>query len=157
MVKGLLFVPLAVLLVILMIQLVPKLMVADDIGPELQEAAEVVDLKYSQGQEGSGLATGFSTSGHMTVTPLSYGSGPVYSVVFKCAHGKFVVEGKEDHYRELWSKLEVGQQVTVKYREIVSTDINGQKKVERDFLGAEPLKTSTATAGLGAEQGHARE
>lgn len=89
----------------------------------LQEDAEVVDVDYK------------------LLLPLPK---RIFTVVFKCQHGKFTVE---DRY--LWERMVKGQDVDVAYKEIYEAtykDLNNdgkrdlveRKLVKYDFLDAQP-------------------
>ena len=53
-----------------------------------------------------------------------------WGVVFKCKHGKFVVQGYGSKYKELWSKMEARDNVIIKYHEIYKVY---KKKKRREF------------------------
>jgi hypothetical protein len=44
---------------------------------------------------------------------------PSWGIVFECKHGQFIVEdsGRESRAHNLWKRLKVGQEVTVRYQE----------------------------------------
>ena len=95
-------------------------------GPEKTEPATVVDLPFVPAGHGSG--SGFTSKGSVVFTSVSIPAR--YAVVFECEHGRFVVQG--ENQRALWSRLKVGQRVTVRYREVFEDG----KVVDLDFLDA---------------------
>lgn len=74
-----------------------------------------------------------------------------YGAVFKCQHGTFTSQGSDERHKNLYDKLQDGQEVDVTYKEIYrttykDTDGDGKKDlIERvligfDFLDANPKK-----------------
>jgi hypothetical protein len=117
----------------------------------LKENAVVSDTVYTPSHHGSsvdvGITTDFDGNAGLSFTPTSVSIPEKYGVVFRCQHGKFVVQGAGERYRELWEGFEEGQEVEVTYKEVyrsVYDDADGdgvKELVERelikyDFLGA---------------------
>jgi hypothetical protein len=112
---------------------------------DLHETAIVEDAFFMPSRHGSSSGLGYDLTGE---GGLSVHSGSVnlpekYAVVFKCQHGKFIIEeegksaqeknGKEISTRELWEKLSKGDTVDVTYREIYDVhyeDTNDDGKCE---------------------------
>lgn len=85
-------------------------------SPLLRESALVVETVYQPSQHGTGVG---------------------YAVVFRCQHGKFVVEGEGGKYRALWEKLAEGDSVTVLYHEVYREHDDGRRElVDHDFIDA---------------------
>jgi hypothetical protein len=119
----------------------------------LHEDAKVVDVAYTPSRHGSGAGPSFGmTSGGDVAMGLSVTSVSIpkkYAVVFKCQHGKFIVEGEDEEHKKLWERLQEGEDVDVTYREIYETtyqdyDKDGKKEfierklIDYDFLDAQP-------------------
>lgn len=91
----------------------------------LSEPAEVYDVAYVPSGHGSDLAVGVSSSGKMTVTPISVDIPERYAVVFKCQHGKFVIDGERG--KACYEALQRGDKVVVRYSikyEVTSNSTN---------------------------------
>ena len=41
-----------------------------------------------------------------------------YAVVFRCQHGKFIVDSNQEKAKEMWGRLKTNQEVTVSYQEV---------------------------------------
>ena len=85
---------------------------------------------------GSDVAVGFSTSGKggMTVTPIDVDIPERYAVVFKCRHGKFVIDGERGE--ACYKKLEKGDQVIVTYCEKFKVTKNSTNCIGLHFIDA---------------------
>lgn len=59
-----------------------------------------------------------------------------YAVVFRCEHGKFIIDGSNGE--SLYKRFSAGDHVTVRYREVFEVDADKRVLVDLDFLGAEP-------------------
>ena len=101
-----------------------------DFGKEervrFEEPAKVQVLAYTPGFHSSDIAPGISTSGNFTFSSVTVSAPEKWSIVFKCKHGSFVIER-----REIFEKLEQGQEVTVISDERWRVYEDGR----RDFLG----------------------
>lgn len=121
----------------------------------LHEDAKVVDVVYTPSRHGGGIGPSFGmTSGGDAAVGLAVTSVNIpekYAVVFKCQHGKFIVEGEDKEHKNLWGRLQEGQEVDVTYKEIyeatyMDANKDGKKEyIERklikyDFLDAKPKK-----------------
>jgi hypothetical protein len=110
-------------------------------GPELVETGEVLEVIYSPGRRQEIKTTWEDTllgSGNIPHTSKVIESENKYSVVFKCQHGKFVIEdeGKGTRAERLWKKLEKGSKVRIRYCEVMK---NG--KVDKyEFVDAEKIQ-----------------
>ncbi len=101
-----------------------------DWGPVVTEPAEVDSLAFVP--EGHGTGTGFSSSGNVAVTFVDVPAR--YAVVFRCQHGKFVVQGADERHKNLWQRLREHDPVTVYFRqEVGGTGL--------DFVNAEKRAT----------------
>ncbi len=121
----------------------------------LHEDATVSDVVYIPSRHGSGSGIGptFDMTGDggigVAVTNVDVHIPEKYAVVFKCQHGKFIVEGTDKPHKSLWEKLSEGQEVDVSYREVyksVYDDVDGDGEkdlvsralIKYDFLDAKP-------------------
>ena len=117
----------------------------------LHEDAVVSETVYSPSRHGSDISPTYDLTGDggvgFAITSVSIPEK--YAVVFKCQHGKFIVEGTDKAHRDLWQRLEEGKKVDVSYKEIykaVYDDVDGDGEkdllsrdlVDRDFLDAQP-------------------
>lgn len=86
-------------------------------GKTLTESAEVYDTCFVPKGHGSDTAVGytFAGKGGMTITPINVDIPERYAVVFKCQHGKFVIDGERGE--ACYKKLEKGDHVTITYCE----------------------------------------
>ncbi len=116
------------------------------------EDAVVSETVYSPSKHGSGTGVGptFNMDGDIgiSITSVSVDVPEKYAVVFKCKHGKFIIEGKGKKYKELWGRFESGDSVSVSYKEVYKStykDTNDDGKeelikkslVDYDFLDAQ--------------------
>ena len=98
----------------------------EKLSPELTEGATVVDLVYNPSNHGSDV----NPSLHMTedggvglgFTFTEVDIPEKYAVVFQCQHGKFIIQDDQPKVKELWSRLKLGQRVTVRYKEVYQDD-----------------------------------
>jgi hypothetical protein len=102
-------------------------------GPELQESGEVYDLCFVPKGHGSDTAVGFNSEGHVTVTPIDIKIPPRFAVVFKCQHGKFVVDGERG--QSLYNQLNKGDAVTIRYCEVLESNDGKTNAVDLRFIG----------------------
>ena len=66
------------------------------------EKIKVDDVIYQPATHGSGSSLGFTTDGSLTISDISINTKAKYFVVFKCVHGKFIVEDSV-----MWSRVQV--------------------------------------------------
>lgn len=110
-------------------------------GPKLVETGEVLEVIYQPGQRHEVKTTWEDTllgSGNIPHTSKVIDSANKYSVVFKCQHGKFLIEdeGKGTRAEKLWKKLEKGNKVRIWYHEVMEDG-----KVDRyEFVDAEKIQ-----------------
>lgn len=135
----------------------------------LTEDAEVVDLVYTPSRHGSGSGAGpsINMSGDVGISfvSVSVDIPEVYAIIFKCDHGKFIVQSnkheesqkikslrenlKDGHHKEsqkiksLWENLKDGQKVSITYREVYKNTYDGDKLLEShlvkyNFIDAKP-------------------
>ncbi len=99
----------------------------------LTEPATVVDLVYTPSRHGSGVGPSFDLTGDggigFAVTDVSIPER--YAVIFRCAHGKFIVQNDQNLVRRLWNELTEGQRVTVSYREQYSATYEDKELLSR--------------------------
>ena len=116
---------------------------------DLYEDAVVVDVVYNPSKHGSGVGPTIDLTGEggVGVAFTSVSIPEKYAVVFRCQHGKFIVEGTDQEHKFLWEKSTEGDSVKVKYRELYQSvyddpegDGNNQlisrTLVDYDFLDA---------------------
>ena len=106
----------------------------------MTEPATVEDTFYQASMHGSTGGVGLGMDGN-----ISFHSGSVYVpekyvIVFKCQHGKFIIEGGGDRNKRLWSVLSKGDNVIVYYKEnyLVSKK-HGKQFTGYDFIDAEKV------------------
>lgn len=117
----------------------------------LHEEAVVSDVVYTPSRHGSGSGIGptmgFDGNIGIAITHVDVNIPEKYAVIFKCQHGKFIIQGTSQRYKNLWEKLERDQNVIVEYREVyksVYDDIDGdgvkdlikRELIKYDFLDA---------------------
>ena len=125
--------------------------VKTEISDVLHEDGKVVDLVYSPSNHGTGIGptVDLTGDGGMGIAVTSVDIPEKYAVVFRCQHGKFIIEGTDEKYKNLWSRLEENQEVDITYRErykITYDDIDNDGKkepiekrlIKYDFLDAQP-------------------
>lgn len=105
-------------------------------SPPMEEKAKVVDVVYLPSQHGSGISPGFSTSGNVTISVTSVDIPQKYAIVFECAHGKFIVEGESQKYKNLWNNLHTGDPVIVTYNEQYLVSRETRKFLKYHFIDA---------------------
>lgn len=113
---------------------------------EMTEPAMVTEVIYSPPRHGSDIAPtfGMTGGGNMTVgfTSVDVKIPEVYAIVFKCQHGKFIIQTPHKKAKDLWGHLKRDQEVTVRYREVYRVLYGKDKKpikkelLEYDFIDA---------------------
>lgn len=116
----------------------------------LHEDAEVVDVVYTPSRHGSNteLVPTFDFEGNVNfaLTTVTVSIPEKYAVVFRCQHGKFIVEGTDQQHKKLWSRFTGGEKVDVSYKEVYRktyhvvdkerTLIKPPELIDYDFLDA---------------------
>lgn len=109
-------------------------------GPELTEPAEIYDTCFTpagHGQTSGGY--GMTMKGKLAYHfPQSISIPAVYAVVFKCQHGKFVIDGERG--KALYERFSKGDQVTVKYCDKIEVDDGVERAIGLHFIDAVPRK-----------------
>ncbi len=110
-------------------------------GPVLTEEGEIYETAYVPAGHGSDIAVGYNTGdqGGLSITPISVDIPERYAVVFKCQHGKFVIDGNKGE--ALYKRFEKGDRCTITYREIIRIGMKDYEEVSRtvydlDFIDA---------------------
>lgn len=105
-------------------------------GVNLTEPAEVYDTCFVPKGHGSDVAVGYSTAGkgEVIITPIDVNIPERYAVVFKCQHGKFVIDGERGE--ACYKKLENGDHVTVTYCEKFEVTKNTTNCIGLHFIDA---------------------
>lgn len=113
----------------------------DEFSETMTEAGEVYDTAFVPAGHGNDTAVGFNTGkgGGVTITPIDVNIPERYAVVFKCLHGKFVVDG--DKAKGLYQKLDRGDKVTISYREVIRVVDGKRSIVDLDFLDAVKMQS----------------
>ena len=107
----------------------------------MTEEVVVEATPFAPAQYGTGLGTGLSSSGEMVTTTTSVMLPSSYAVVLRCeAHGRFAVQGSDERYWRMWNRFNVGQRLTVTYREKRN---RAGELVGLDFISAEPISPPT--------------
>lgn len=102
---------------------------------DMAELGEVYDVAYMPAGHGSGTGYNFSDgsiSYHDVTIPARY------AVIFKCKHGKFVIDGPRGE--DLYNKLEKGQAVTISYQEVYEVENGVSNLCKLHFVDAVPTK-----------------
>jgi hypothetical protein len=98
-------------------------------GPELTEPAEIYDTCFvpaGHGETSGGV--GINTKGHWAYNfPQGVEIPAAYAVVFKCQHGKFVIDGERGE--AIYKSFSKGDLVTVIYQEKLLVHDDGKKEV----------------------------
>lgn len=102
----------------------------------LTEQATVDDVVFAPSQHGSSSGIAIDGNGRAGPTFSSVSIPEKYAIVFRCQHGKFVVQGEGEKYRLLWERLHRGQCVDVTYREEYVVREDGRVLTGYDFLDA---------------------
>lgn len=111
------------------------------------ESAIVADLVYTPKNHATSIipVPSLDADGDITMSSMEVDVDipEKYAVVFKCQHGKFIIENDQVRTKSLYEKLRIGQEVTVSYREIFekTLDSNGKilsrRRVKYDFIDVE--------------------
>ena len=109
-------------------------------GPEITEPGEVYDTCFVPKGHGSDVAIGYSMAGKggVTVTPVDIDIPARYAIVFKCQHGKFVIDGERGE--RLYKKLSKGDHVTIRYCECFEVDGGKTNAADLHFIDADVVK-----------------
>jgi hypothetical protein len=123
----------------------------------LHEDAKVVQTVYTPSRHGSGTTVNFNSDDEGNINPgfgvTSIDIPEKYAVVFKCQHGKFIVEGTDSQHKALWKRMNEGDIVDVTYKEVYQTRYNNQdgkknilekRLIDYDFIDAQPKSSSKA-------------
>ncbi len=113
----------------------------------LHEPATISETVYSPSIHGSGVGPTIDFNGNVGIAITSVNIPEKYAVVFKCQHGKFIIEGSNKKYKDLWERLNEGDSVRVNYREMYRSayqdtnndgkkDLLSKKLIDYDFLEA---------------------
>ncbi len=108
-------------------------------GPTLEEAGEIYDTCFVPKGHGSDVAIGYNAGkgGGLTVTPVDITIPARYAVVFKCQHGKFVIDGERG--MDVYKKFDKGDKVTIRYCEVFEVTKDSTNAVDLHFIEAIPL------------------
>lgn len=102
----------------------------------MTETAVVDDVIFAPRNHGSGAGFGMSMSGNIVMTTTSVTIPAKWAVVFRCQHGKFIIQGTRREHEALWKKMTRGQQVVVTYREVYEVSNGTRRLIDFDFLDA---------------------
>lgn len=98
------------------------------------EPAVVEDVIFTPSLHGSGVGPTFTGEGDVGITFTSVNIPEKYAVVFRCQHGKFVIQGTGEKYKKLWEHLVRNQEVTVHYKEIYRVTYDGDEVLSRELI-----------------------
>lgn len=104
----------------------------------LNESGEVADTAYVPAGHGTSTGWNFGKHGGLVISDVDISAR--YAIVFKCQHGKFVIEG--NHAQQLYSKLCKGDKVNISYQTIFKIYYDkdqkeaGREAIKLDFLDA---------------------
>lgn len=116
---------------------------------ELVEEAEVVQVIYQPSQTSSSSGTSMDLDLKVKFHNHTITSPDKFAVVFKCQHGKFVIEdeGKGSRAERLWKKLAQGDKVSIRYKEVNTTWPDGRRELQKyEFLDAEKVEKGGSDA-----------
>lgn len=104
---------------------------------ELTENGTVHDTAFIPKGHGSDLVLVPDSEGGVSLSHVSVNIPERYAIVFKCQHGKFVIEGEKA--KALYQKLDRGDSVLIKYREVYRITKTETNLVDLDFVDAEKI------------------
>jgi len=109
-------------------------------GPELTESGEVYDTCFVPKGHGSDTAIGYNMGegGGMTITPIDVNIPARYAIVFKCQHGKFVIDGERGE--SLYKQLSKGDKVNIRYCEVLEVKDGHTNAVDLHFIAADIVR-----------------
>jgi len=107
-------------------------------SPVLSEPAVVLDTVYQPSSHGDGMGLALNSKGGVSPAFTSVDIPAKWAIVFKCQHGKFIVEGTDEKHKALWEKLTRDQKVTVSYREVFHVTDKERRLAKYDFIDAVP-------------------
>lgn len=121
---------------------------AEEESGVIYEDAIVSETVYSPSRHGSDLAPTIDITGEggLGVAIVDVQIPEKYAIVFKCQHGKFIVEGTDRKHKELWGRFNRGDSVTVSYKEMYKstykdTDCDGKKElIHKSLIGYDFLE-----------------
>lgn len=96
----------------------------------------VEDVIFAPSQHGSGVGIAIDGKGRAGPTFTSISVPEKYAIVFRCEHGRFVVQGESERCQHLWQHLKGGETVQVTYREIYLVGANTRELIGFDFIDA---------------------
>ena len=112
-------------------------------GP-LSEEATVIGVYYQPSMHSSNISPGMNFNGDINFNLVTIDVPEKYTIVFKCQHGTFMVEGKQrfDKFAEF-----IGKKVTVVYFEVFRNTYDKDELVKSvlidyDFIDANPIDKS---------------
>lgn len=111
----------------------------DVLGPTQSEPAEVYDTCFVPSGHGqTSGAWGYGHDGGVYTPPQDITIPATYAVVFKCQHGKFVIDGPRGEV--LYKKLEKGDSVIVTYCEELTVDNGVTNHTGLHFIDANRVR-----------------
>lgn len=104
----------------------------------MTEEVVVEATPFAPAQSGMGIGSGTDHKGRSVTTTEFVSIDAAYAVVLRCdAHGRFAVQGSDERHKQLWSRFQVGDRLTVVYRE--KRNLSGER-VGFDFISADPVR-----------------
>ena len=107
----------------------------------LTEDGTVVDTIHLAHHSDVNFGPTINMNGDLGMAMTSTSIPEQWGVVFRCQHGKFAIQGSRDKYKELWNRLDNGDKVIIKYKEVYNVWKESGKKefVSLDFISADKL------------------
>lgn len=103
----------------------------------LTETGEIYDTAFVPKGHGSDVKMHFDSEGNVSLTPVTVNIPERYAIVFKCQHGKFVIDG--DKAKGLYNRFNRGDRVIIQYREIIRVHLTDDKETSREVYGLDFL------------------
>lgn len=97
----------------------------------MTEPVEVVETVYTPSRHGTGVSPviNMTGGGGTSIAVVSVNLPEKHAVVFKCAHGKFIVDRKD-----VWEVSLVGKKGVAHYREVYKIIDNTPHLIKYDFI-----------------------
>ena len=93
------------------------------------ERIVVDDVVYTPATHGGGSSTGFTLNGDISFSSISINTTAKYAVVFRCVHGKFIVEDST-----IWAHSKERDTGVCIYREMYQCKYRGDHPMEKPQL-----------------------
>lgn len=101
---------------------------------EMTELAVVEDVVFTPSVHSSSGGIAMTSKGGMGISAEDIRIPEKYAIVFRCQHGKFIIEGTTAWHKELWSRLVRNQNVTIYYKEVYRVTHDGENVLNRRLI-----------------------